>query len=119
MQFKKRFLELLAKAQQDKLNRRGQTGIAGILLSVIVAVVLFVILVAVTSIVANINSSIGANFAVGSVERGITENGSVGITNVATQYGLIGLVIGFGAVIALMLGFLLRQALGGFGGAAR
>ena len=115
MQFKKLISELMVFAQQNKLNKRGQTGIAAILLSVIVAVVLFVILVAVTSIVANINTQIGTNFAAGTVERGITENGTAGIVNVATQYGLIGLVIGFGAVIALMLGFLLRQALGGFG----
>lgn len=93
------------------MKKRGQ--ISGVMMTLITSVVLLVIAVVVSSITAKVNSDVGTTFTAGSVERGITENGSVAIANLASNLPLIATVLGLGVVIAVLLTFLLRNI--GFG----
>ena len=91
-------------------NKRGQ--VTGVMFVLITASVLLVTAVVVNAVVAKVNSDVGTSFTAGSVERGITENGSAAIANLAGNLPLIGTVLGLGVVIAILLAFLLRNVVG-------
>ena len=89
-----------------KINKKGQQAVQGPLMGLLVAGVLMVVILLVFSFSAKILSDVGNSFTAGTVERGITANGTQVLTTLASNSNTIALVVVAVVIMTLLLGVL-------------
>lgn len=95
--------------EAKKVNKKGIFQLTGQVLALVVVAI-------VISVGAVILTSLQTGQATGSVAFNATQGGLTGLSNVSSQLGLVGLIVVFSVIIALVIGLALGGAFRGKGG---